>query len=151
MEMPNHQHSSQRRQPTQKHEPSRRKSQNQKAGFDAHQQGRRIRIGLAADLRSYSNVQSAVCGHGAALTHDLKRRSASGQRGLKLQPHRFATPRCFCIASQPAITLAIPENIPPAQYRLGYCALRSYRRLSVRRGQIFKVSFESFRPRRSNL
>jgi len=64
--MPNHQHSSQRRQSPQKHEPDGTRSQNHQAGVDAHQPCRRIRFSLPADLRFYNKLPSAVCGHGAA-------------------------------------------------------------------------------------
>ena len=64
--MPNHQHSSQRRQSPQKHEPDGTRSQNHQAGVDAHQPCRQIRFSLPADLRFYNKLPSAVCGHGAA-------------------------------------------------------------------------------------
>jgi hypothetical protein len=66
LEMPKHQHSSDRRQPAQEHEPNRTKRQNHEAGADSRQQRRRFRFGFPADQRFSDNVQSAVCNHGAA-------------------------------------------------------------------------------------
>ena len=111
--MPNHQHSPQRRQPTQEHEPHRTKGNNQKTGADTRKQRRRISAGLAADRHSYNSLQSAVCSHGEtsnAAFGKMFRARATGCCECRYANNRH---RCCWHCFRGAIRSAIAPHLRP--------------------------------------